>query len=100
MRADGEQRIIAVVVTFNRLALVRRLVERLVTVPGLQEILVVDNASTDGTSDWLANLESIESHEVAAQGPAPDHGLQPRRAPGASTTAWPGPSTAGRTWPG
>ena len=67
MRADGEQRIIAVVVTFNRLALVRRLVERLVAVPGLQEILVVDNASTDGTSDWLANLESIEAHEVAAK---------------------------------
>ena len=56
MSADGEQRIIAVVVTFNRLALVRRLVERLVTVDGLHEVLVVDNASTDGTGAWLAGV--------------------------------------------
>jgi rhamnopyranosyl-N-acetylglucosaminyl-diphospho-decaprenol beta-1,3/1,4-galactofuranosyltransferase len=53
VRADGEQRIIAVVVTFNRLAMVRRLVERLMTVPDLHEVLVIDNASTDGTGDWL-----------------------------------------------
>jgi len=52
--ADGEQRIIAVVVTFNRLPLVERLVERLVEVDGLHEILVVDNASSDGTGTWLA----------------------------------------------
>ncbi|MGI8646441.1 MAG: glycosyltransferase family 2 protein [Nocardioides sp.] len=67
MRADGEQRIIAVVVTFNRLALVRRLVERLATVPGLDEILVIDNASTDDTRDWLANLRLIEPREVTAK---------------------------------
>ncbi|MEO5854166.1 MAG: glycosyltransferase, partial [Nocardioides sp.] len=55
MSADGEQRIIAVVVTFNRLALVRRLVERLLDVEGLHEILVIDNASSDGTGEWLAS---------------------------------------------
>jgi rhamnopyranosyl-N-acetylglucosaminyl-diphospho-decaprenol beta-1,3/1,4-galactofuranosyltransferase len=49
-----EQRIAAVVVTFNRLGLVQRLVARLREVPGLAEIIVVDNASSDGTGEWLA----------------------------------------------
>jgi rhamnopyranosyl-N-acetylglucosaminyl-diphospho-decaprenol beta-1,3/1,4-galactofuranosyltransferase len=47
-------RIVAVVVTFNRLALLQRLVPRLLETDGLAEILVVDNASTDGTGEWLA----------------------------------------------
>jgi rhamnopyranosyl-N-acetylglucosaminyl-diphospho-decaprenol beta-1,3/1,4-galactofuranosyltransferase len=49
-------RVVAVVVTFNRLALLQRLVERLDHVEGLAEVLVVDNASTDGTGEWLAGL--------------------------------------------
>ena len=49
-----EPRIVAVVVTFNRLALLQRLVARLREAEGLAEILVVDNASTDGTGEWLA----------------------------------------------
>ncbi len=47
----------AVVVTYNRLTLLKRLVERLRQVAAtglLSEILVVDNASTDGTGAWLA----------------------------------------------
>ncbi|MDF1606367.1 glycosyltransferase family 2 protein [Nocardioides sp. YIM 152315] len=52
---DGA-RVVAVVVTFNRLELLRRLVERLDAVPELSEVLVVDNASTDGTGEWLAGL--------------------------------------------
>ena len=48
------RRIIAAVVTFNRLALLTGLVERLRQVDGVAEILVVDNASGDGTGDWLA----------------------------------------------
>jgi rhamnopyranosyl-N-acetylglucosaminyl-diphospho-decaprenol beta-1,3/1,4-galactofuranosyltransferase len=50
----ADRRVIAVVVTFNRLALLQGLVERLEQVPGLAEVLVVDNASTDGTGEWLA----------------------------------------------
>jgi rhamnopyranosyl-N-acetylglucosaminyl-diphospho-decaprenol beta-1,3/1,4-galactofuranosyltransferase len=51
---DGGRRIIAVVVTFNRLTLLQRLVEALQQVPELAEIVVVDNASTDGSDEWLA----------------------------------------------
>jgi rhamnopyranosyl-N-acetylglucosaminyl-diphospho-decaprenol beta-1,3/1,4-galactofuranosyltransferase len=47
------RRIVAVVVTFNRLDMLRRQLERLVEVPELDDILVVDNASTDGTGEWL-----------------------------------------------
>ena len=50
---DDARRIIAVVVTFNRLGLLQRLVKTLREVPGLAEIVVVDNASTDGTGEWL-----------------------------------------------
>ncbi len=46
-------RIVAVVVTFNRLALLQRLMTELGATPGLAEIVVVDNASTDGTGEWL-----------------------------------------------
>lgn len=49
-------RVAAVVVTFNRLGLLQRLVERLTDVPELTEVLVIDNASTDGTGEWLAGL--------------------------------------------
>ena len=53
---DRDRRVTAVVVTYNRIGLLQRLVERLDRVPGLSEVLVVDNASTDGTGEWLAGL--------------------------------------------
>lgn len=46
-------RIVAVVVTFNRLALLTELIERLREIDGLDDVLVIDNASTDGTGAWL-----------------------------------------------
>ena len=53
------RRIVAVVVTFNRLGLLQRLVERLREVPQLAEVVVVDNASTDGTGDWLDDQHDL-----------------------------------------
>ncbi|WP_300403871.1 glycosyltransferase family 2 protein [Nocardioides sp.] len=58
----------AVVVTYNRLSLLQRLVERLREVDpatGLTEILVVDNASTDGTGAWLAAQSDLVSQTLA-----------------------------------
>jgi rhamnopyranosyl-N-acetylglucosaminyl-diphospho-decaprenol beta-1,3/1,4-galactofuranosyltransferase len=49
----GSRRVVAVVVTFNRLALLQRLLARLGEVAELGEVVVVDNASTDGTGEWL-----------------------------------------------
>ncbi|TYL52039.1 glycosyltransferase [Nocardioides sp. BGMRC 2183] len=46
-------RVQAVVVTFNRLSLLQRLLARLATLDRLDGVLVVDNASTDGTGAWL-----------------------------------------------
>lgn len=48
-----QNRILAVVVTFNRLDLLERLVARLGEVSELSGVIVVDNASSDGTGDWL-----------------------------------------------
>ncbi|WP_328828527.1 glycosyltransferase family 2 protein [Nocardioides acrostichi] len=53
-----QRTVVAVVVTYNRLALLKRLVPRLTEIgrqtPGLTEVVVVENASTDGTTAWLA----------------------------------------------
>lgn len=49
-------RVVAVVVTFQRLTLLTRLLDRLRGLPGVAEVLVVDNASSDGTGAWLAGL--------------------------------------------
>jgi len=54
----------AVVVTFDRLSLLQGLVARLREVDALGRILVVDNASTDGTGAWLAEA-GVEHHTLA-----------------------------------
>lgn len=45
--------IAAVVVTFNRLTLLKRTIQSLKEVPQLSAIIVVNNGSTDGTGEWL-----------------------------------------------
>ncbi len=59
---SADRRIAAVVVTFNRLDLLQRLVGTLAETDGLDEILVVDNASTDGTGEWLRSAETRTEH--------------------------------------
>jgi rhamnopyranosyl-N-acetylglucosaminyl-diphospho-decaprenol beta-1,3/1,4-galactofuranosyltransferase len=58
-------RVVAVVVTFNRLPLLQRLVTRLREVSEVDEILVVDNASSDGTGAWLASATSAAGAPLA-----------------------------------
>ena len=55
---SADRRIAAVVVTFNRLGLLQRLVATLAETAWLDEILVVDNASSDGTGEWLRTAEA------------------------------------------
>ena len=52
-------RLVALVVTYNRLAQLKQTLKRLCETPArtLHRIVVVDNASTDGTVSWLAGLE-------------------------------------------
>ncbi|WP_310530248.1 glycosyltransferase [Nocardioides sp.] len=67
MAHGPDRRVVAVVVTFNRLPLVKRLVARLGEVDGLHEVLVIDNASTDGTSAWLAATPTTGEVPVLAR---------------------------------
>lgn len=62
-----DRRVSAVVVTFNRLPLLQRLITRLGEVEGLDEVLVVDNASTDGTGAWLASTPTTGEIPVLAR---------------------------------
>ncbi len=55
MRND---RTAAVVVTYNRLPLLQKCIEKLESQTKPCDILVVDNASTDGTAVWLAERQS------------------------------------------
>lgn len=52
-------RLVAVVVTFNRLAQLQETLTRLLTTSdtALHHVVVVDNASADGTGDWLATQD-------------------------------------------
>ena len=54
MRND---RVAAVVVTYNRLPLLQKCIEKLEGQTEPCDILVVNNASTDGTAEWLAEQE-------------------------------------------
>lgn len=58
LRPAGAGRLVAIIVTHDRLALLRRGVEALLSHPGrrLAALVVVDNASGDGTAAWLAGV--------------------------------------------
>lgn len=59
------RRVVAVVVTFDRLDMLRRQLDRLHEVVAggeLHEVLVVDNASTDGTGEWLREQAAAHPH--------------------------------------
>ena len=70
--------------------MLQRQLERLAEVPELDEVLVVDNASTDGTGEWL------RTQPVTAETLAEQH----RRARAASATGSSGRSRAAPTWSG
>lgn len=52
-------KIVAVVVTYNRLELLKRVVDCLHKNSPVSDIVVVNNGSTDGTTDWLAAQEGL-----------------------------------------
>lgn len=49
-------RIVAVIVTYNRIALLKQCVKHLLMQSVSCDILLVDNASTDGTRDWAKSV--------------------------------------------
>lgn len=58
------RRVVAAVVTFNRLGLLQRLVARLREVDEVAEVVVVDNASSDGTAAWLEEVAATPGTPV------------------------------------
>lgn len=58
--------IAAVVVTYNRLDLLRQCVEDLRCQTEACDILVVNNASTDGTDQWLAEQQDVNSRNTGS----------------------------------
>ena len=64
-------KIIAVVVTYNRLELLKRNIDCLRQNTPLTSIVVVNNGSTDGTTQWLAaqpDLQVINQENVGGSG--------------------------------
>lgn len=53
MGSEGVMNVVAVVVTYNRLALLQKNIDCLRANDAVNKILVVDNGSNDGTQEWL-----------------------------------------------
>jgi len=56
--------VLAIVVTYNRLEMLKQCVEHLQAQSFPCDILIVDNASTDGTRAWAAGLNSKEARSL------------------------------------
>ncbi len=56
----------AIVVTYNRLELLRQCVEALRAQTAACDILIVDNASTDGTANWLASQPDLHCRNTGS----------------------------------
>ena len=56
--------IIAVVVTYNRMELLKRNIRCLQQNKPISSIVIVNNGSTDGTTEWLAAQEAIDAQSI------------------------------------
>lgn len=56
--------VLAIVVTYNRLEMLKQCIDALKAQTFPCDILIVDNASTDGTRAWAAGLNSKESRQL------------------------------------
>ena len=65
-RSGINRPVAAVVVTYNRLDLLRKCVEALRRQTEACDILIVDNASTDGTDQWLAEQQDVNSRNTGS----------------------------------
>ncbi len=65
-RNEKESTVAAVVVTYNRLELLRQCVEALRSQSAACDILIVDNASTDGTANWLASQPDLHCRNTGS----------------------------------
>uniref|UniRef100_UPI003FEEC51D glycosyltransferase n=1 Tax=Phocaeicola sp. TaxID=2773926 RepID=UPI003FEEC51D len=64
-------KVTAVIVTFNRLVLLQKTLDYVRMTPLVTHIIVVNNGSTDGTTEWLdtqADLDVIHQDNVGASG--------------------------------
>ena len=57
MMEESMNRIVAVVVTCNRKEMLKQCVESLLLQKASCDVLIVDNASTDGTAEYLKTLK-------------------------------------------
>lgn len=57
MMEESMNRIVAVVVTCNRKEMLKQCVESLLLQTASCDVLIVDNASTDGTAEYLKTLK-------------------------------------------
>jgi len=71
-KVNKQHRTCAIIVTYNRLDLLKQCVDALRAQTRCPDrVLVINNSSTDGTSDWLQAQGDIESISLPNEGPTP-----------------------------